>query len=174
MRYIPRQLAPILSDAAKSFPAVVVAGPRRAGKTTLLRQMFPAAQYVLLEGSSHDKDLRATPAELSGTRASRAGSLVTICALIPRRQSVGQFRSLTSGTTLESCSVGRFISVPQSAKKTTSLQIPWPQKRPRQKHGVNDRRLLSVQVSSSRTPAGRRTEPSRRTNMRRDHSRNHL
>lgn len=40
--------------AAKSFPAVVVTGPRRAGKTTLLRGLFPRASYVLLE----DPDVR--------------------------------------------------------------------------------------------------------------------
>src|SRR5258708_5694446 len=49
MRYVPRKLAGVLLKAAKHFPAVVVTGPRRAGKTTLLRQMFPGAQYVLLE-----------------------------------------------------------------------------------------------------------------------------
>lgn len=32
-----------------SFPAVVLTGPRRAGKTTLLKKLFPDASYVLLE-----------------------------------------------------------------------------------------------------------------------------
>jgi uncharacterized protein len=55
MRYIPRQLTPVLLDASRHFPAVVVTGPRRAGKTTLLRELFPQARYVLLE----DPDLQA-------------------------------------------------------------------------------------------------------------------
>ncbi len=55
MRYIARQLAPVLLDASRHFPAVVVTGPRRAGKTTLLRKLFPHARYVLLE----DPDIRA-------------------------------------------------------------------------------------------------------------------
>jgi predicted AAA+ superfamily ATPase len=39
----------VVQQAARHFPAVVVTGPRRSGKTTLLRQVFPKAQYVLLE-----------------------------------------------------------------------------------------------------------------------------
>src|SRR5438270_14027401 len=49
MRYIPRNLGNVVRQAARHFPALVVTGPRRAGKTTLLRQLFPKAQYVLLE-----------------------------------------------------------------------------------------------------------------------------
>jgi len=36
-------------QALRQFPALVVTGPRRAGKTTLLRKSVPKAQYVLLE-----------------------------------------------------------------------------------------------------------------------------
>ena len=54
MRYVSRKLGNVLQEASRHFPAVVVTGPRRAGKTTLLRQMFPKAQYVLLE----DPDIR--------------------------------------------------------------------------------------------------------------------
>jgi hypothetical protein len=42
-------------EAARHFPAVVITGPRRAGKTYLLRRAFPRARYVLLE----DPDLQA-------------------------------------------------------------------------------------------------------------------
>ena len=55
MRYIHRRLAGVLLDASRHFPAVVVTGPRRAGKTTLLRKLFPNARYVLLE----DPDIQA-------------------------------------------------------------------------------------------------------------------
>src|ERR671922_2796731 len=54
MRYIPRKLGDVLLKAKRHFPAVVVTGPRRAGKTTLLRELFPRARYVLLE----DPDIR--------------------------------------------------------------------------------------------------------------------
>jgi len=55
MRFIPRKLAEVILRAVRHFPAVVVTGPRRAGKTTLLRELFPRAQYVLLE----DPDIQA-------------------------------------------------------------------------------------------------------------------
>lgn len=54
MRYVTRSLSSVLTAAARDFPAVVMTGPRRAGKTTLLRHLFPTAQYVLLE----DPDIR--------------------------------------------------------------------------------------------------------------------
>src|SRR3989338_1270563 len=44
-----RHLAPILRKAATQFPAVFVAGPRQAGKTTLVRAVFPRLEYVSLE-----------------------------------------------------------------------------------------------------------------------------
>jgi predicted AAA+ superfamily ATPase len=49
MKYVSRQLGSQLRKAAHGFPALIVTGPRRAGKTTLLRHEFPEATYVLLE-----------------------------------------------------------------------------------------------------------------------------
>ena len=49
MRYIHRQLESRLKAAARSFPAVVLTGPRRAGKTWLLQHLFPKAGYYLFE-----------------------------------------------------------------------------------------------------------------------------
>src|ERR1051326_8958505 len=53
MRLVNRLLAPALVEAARAFPAVVLTGPRRAGKTTLLRHTF-RGRYLLFE----DPDLR--------------------------------------------------------------------------------------------------------------------
>jgi predicted AAA+ superfamily ATPase len=61
MRYIPRQLAPVLLAASRHFPAVVVTGPRRAGKTTLLHKLFPKARYVLLEDPDIQARVRSDP-----------------------------------------------------------------------------------------------------------------
>jgi predicted AAA+ superfamily ATPase len=61
MRYIPRRLGNVLLEAARHFPAVVVTGPRRAGKTTLLRKLFRKAQYLLLEDPDVQARVRSDP-----------------------------------------------------------------------------------------------------------------
>lgn len=49
MPHIDRQLRSQLLRASKSFPAILLTGPRQSGKTTLLKKTFPGASYVLLE-----------------------------------------------------------------------------------------------------------------------------
>ncbi|MGA2736831.1 MAG: ATP-binding protein [Bryobacteraceae bacterium] len=64
MRFVPRSIQPAVREAARSFPAVVVTGPRRTGKTTLLRRLFPRAGYVLLEDPDVQARARADPRAL--------------------------------------------------------------------------------------------------------------
>ena len=61
MSFIPRALAREVSRAARAFPAVILTGPRRAGKTALLRHLFPSASYVLIEDPDVVLRLRTDP-----------------------------------------------------------------------------------------------------------------
>lgn len=48
--YIPRSIEKVLEKAASEFPAIVLTGPRQAGKTTLLKKKFSqTCGYVSLE-----------------------------------------------------------------------------------------------------------------------------
>lgn len=61
MRFIPRLLKTEVLRAARSFPALILTGPRRAGKTTLLRKLFPRASYHLLEDPEVVARIRTDP-----------------------------------------------------------------------------------------------------------------
>lgn len=61
MRAVTRSLAKQVTFAAKNFPAVILTGPRRVGKTFLLRQMFPNAEYFLLEDPDVVSRFRSDP-----------------------------------------------------------------------------------------------------------------
>ena len=58
---IARRQAGFLEKAMRQFPAVVLTGPRRAGKTMLLRTAVPKAQYVLLEDPDIQDRVRTDP-----------------------------------------------------------------------------------------------------------------
>jgi hypothetical protein len=64
MRYLPRAISKALLSAARGFPAVVLTGPRRAGKSTLLRRLFPRARYLLLEDPDIQARARSDPRAL--------------------------------------------------------------------------------------------------------------
>jgi uncharacterized protein len=61
MRYTARLLSDEVLRAARHFPALIVTGPRRAGKTTLLRHLFPRASYWLAEDPDVIARVRADP-----------------------------------------------------------------------------------------------------------------
>ena len=61
MEYRHRQIEPCLSRALERFPAVVLTGPRRAGKTCLLRHFLPEATYVQLEDPDTVSAVKSDP-----------------------------------------------------------------------------------------------------------------
>jgi predicted AAA+ superfamily ATPase len=61
MRFVPRILANELGRAARQFPVIMLTGPRRAGKTTLLQRVFPGATYRLLEDPEVLAHVRSDP-----------------------------------------------------------------------------------------------------------------
>lgn len=61
MRHVPRLLEGPVSRAFRAFPGLVLTGPRRAGKTWLLRHLFPRATYRLLEDPTVRARVTADP-----------------------------------------------------------------------------------------------------------------
>jgi hypothetical protein len=61
MKYILRIIEKEMIRAAKSFPALILTGPRRSGKTTLLLKLFSKSSYHLLEDPDVISRVRSDP-----------------------------------------------------------------------------------------------------------------
>lgn len=61
MNYIRRSIQNEIVSAARAFPALLLTGPRRAGKTTLLKKVFPRVSYYLLEDPDIISRIKADP-----------------------------------------------------------------------------------------------------------------
>lgn len=57
----PRNVVDHLQSLFAAFPVVVVTGARQVGKTTLLRQVFPALDYVVFDASLDLEQARSEP-----------------------------------------------------------------------------------------------------------------
>lgn len=61
---IKRQMTQRINELRKSFPVIVVTGPRQSGKTTLIREMFPDYKYFNLESPQTLQAVQDDPAGL--------------------------------------------------------------------------------------------------------------
>ena len=61
MKYIRRLLESEVQTGAKHFPALILTGPRRSGKTTLLKKLFPKTSYFLLENPDNIARIKEDP-----------------------------------------------------------------------------------------------------------------
>ena len=61
MKTVRRVLEAELVRAASAFSVLLLTGPRRSGKTTLLRHAFPKADYRLLEDPDELSRIRRDP-----------------------------------------------------------------------------------------------------------------
>lgn len=67
MRRVARVLEAELVRAARAFSVILLTGPRRSGKTTLLRRAFPKAAYRLLEDPDELSRIRHDPRAFVGS-----------------------------------------------------------------------------------------------------------
>ncbi len=61
MRFVNRHISSELLKASRLFSSIILTGPRRAGKTTLLQRLFPAASYYLVEDPDVISRIRSDP-----------------------------------------------------------------------------------------------------------------
>lgn len=62
--WIPRHAEQLLRRMARQFPAVLVTGARQAGKTSLLRHLYPRASYLSLDLPANAEAARTAPMHL--------------------------------------------------------------------------------------------------------------
>ncbi len=68
--WIPRTISPTVRRCAAQFPVVVLTGARQAGKTSLVRRLFPRADYVSFDVPRHAEAARLDGAGFLADRGS--------------------------------------------------------------------------------------------------------
>src|SRR3990167_862557 len=56
-----RRLAGAIARDLKKYKVLAVVGPRQSGKTTLIRELFPDYQYILLEETDTRRQAKEDP-----------------------------------------------------------------------------------------------------------------
>lgn len=64
--WIARHISPVIRKAFAQFPVVVLTGARQAGKTSLVRHLFPRADYVTFDIPREAESARLDPAGFLG------------------------------------------------------------------------------------------------------------
>jgi hypothetical protein len=59
--WITREVTPTIIDAVKTFPVVVLIGPRQVGKTSVLEHTFPKYRYASLDVAAHAEMAETRP-----------------------------------------------------------------------------------------------------------------
>jgi len=59
--YIPRDIEPVVQRVIQSFPSMALTGMRQAGKSTLLRHIFPEHQYITFDDPLHQQEALDDP-----------------------------------------------------------------------------------------------------------------
>ena len=119
---IARTLAPKLKSLAAQFPVVTVTGPRQAGKTTLVRHVFPGLDYVSLESPDSREFAESDP----------RGFLATYDkgVIIDEAQRVPDLFSYLQGTVDAKNKPGMFIRRARKTSCSTKRSPrPWPGER---------------------------------------------
>lgn len=61
VNFVNRSLITHLNEVGQYFPVISLTGPRQAGKTTLLREMYPDYRYVTFENPKTDEAFQLDP-----------------------------------------------------------------------------------------------------------------
>lgn len=100
---IPRQAQHTLQRLARSFPILVVTGPRQSGKTTLARMTFPKHEYVSLEDPDEREFANQDPRGFLGRFADQKvilDEVQRVPSLLSYIQTINDLNPVMGGTVL--------------------------------------------------------------------------